>query len=217
MCPHLSWLFLVEVLPVSLLKCVIQPIATQFLKKWSRFARSANPSLLLLSRHRGGLGLPPLTVLYKKQQVSLQAQLLSSRDHAVRGVAQQQLQTQRSMVRQTFKHAEIAQSVLDQNPPLNQKVLVKSARALLATEEEEVLSESLSTLTQQGRMVRQFEGGEAALWATCVRALPPEPLRHFKCHHRVPADQCKPPQVGQATISLLPTLPWLSISLPHPQ
>ena len=56
-------------------------------------------------------------------------------------------------------------------------MLVKSARALVATEEEEVLSESVSTLPQQGRMVRHFEGSEAALWATRVGSLPPEPLR----------------------------------------
>ena len=36
-----------------------------------------------------------------------------------------------------------------------------------------MLSESLSTLPQQGKMVSKFEGSEAALWATCVGALPP--------------------------------------------
>ena len=60
-----------EALPVSFLKCVIQSVATRFLKKRSGLARSANSSLLFLSRRRGGLGLPSLTVLYKKQQVSL--------------------------------------------------------------------------------------------------------------------------------------------------
>ena len=39
------------------------------------------------------------------------------------------------------------------------------------------VSLSLKDLPQQGRMNRQFEGNEAAIWATCVAKLPPEPLR----------------------------------------
>ena len=72
MCPRLMWTFLVEVFPISFFRNVIQPLATHFLKKWSGLARSANPSLLFLSHRQGGLGLPILTPLYKKQQASLQ-------------------------------------------------------------------------------------------------------------------------------------------------
>ena len=54
--------------------------------------------------------------------------------------------------------------------------MVKRARALVATEEEETLTNNLQDLPQQGEM-RQFDGNAAALWARSVGKLPPEPLR----------------------------------------
>ena len=176
MCPRLSWAFLVEDFPISFNK-EIQPLATRFLKKWSGLARSANTSLLFLPRCSGGLGLPSLTLLYKKQEVSLQAQLQSSRDRAVRNVAQCQLQSQKGMIKQAFKPAVVVESVLEGNPCLRRKALVRVSRAVIASEEAEDLSASLSALPQQGRMMREFGGKEAAMWATAVGKLPPEPLK----------------------------------------
>ena len=128
MCPCLSWAFLVEDFPISFFIKEIQPLATHFFKKWSGLARSANTSLLFLPRRSGGLGLPSLTLLYKKQQVSLQAQLRSSRDRAVRNIAQCQLQRQKGMIRQAFKPAVVVESVLEGNPSLSRKALVRVSR-----------------------------------------------------------------------------------------
>ena len=147
------------------------------LKKWSGLARSTNTSLLSLPRHNGGLGLPSLTLLYKKQLVSLQAQLRSSRDRAVRNVAQCQLQSQKGMIRQTFKPAVVVESVLKGNPSLSRKALVRVSRAVISSKEAEDLSASLSALPQQGRMMREFGGKEAAMWATPVGKLPSETLK----------------------------------------
>ena len=209
MCPQLTWSFLVEVFPISFKK-VIQPRVTSFLKKRSGLARSANPSLLFLSRCRDGLGLPTLTSMYKKQQVSLKALLLSSRDLVVRDVAQYQLQTQKSAVQQSFRPSEYAQAVLDQNRHLSRKALVKVTRALVAAKEDEALSTSLKDLPQQGRMNRQFEGNEATMWATCVAKLPPEPLR-FVLNASVESlpTNANLHKWGKRSFSLLPTLPGI--------
>ena len=175
-CPCLMWPFLVERFPISLFKKVIQPLVTRYLKKWSGLMRSANTSLLFLSPRKGGLGLPSVTTMYKKQQVSRQVQLQTSRDPRVRKVAQQQLEVQRSMERVLFKPAEVAHSVIELDSNLCRKNLNRRARALVTTEEDEALSANLLNLPQQGRMMTQFGGNAAALWSRCISKLPPEPL-----------------------------------------
>ena len=175
--PRLTWSLQVEEFPISFFEKVLQPRVTRFLKKWSGLARSANPALLFLPPRRGGLGLPSLTALYKKQQVSRHMQLLSSRDSAVRDIAHHYQLRESAKQRQKFKPAVTAQLVLDNHPGLNRKAAVKRARALVATEEEEMLTNNLQDLPQQGEMMRQFDGNAAALWARSVGKLPPEPLR----------------------------------------
>ena len=81
------------------------------------------------------------------------------------------------MIRQAFKPAVVVESVLEGNPSLSCKALVRVSRAVIASEEAEDLSASLSALPQQGRMMREFGGKEAAMWATVVGKLPPEPLK----------------------------------------
>ena len=81
------------------------------------------------------------------------------------------------MSQQTFRPAETAQTVLELNPHMSQKALMRATRALIATEEEEALSNSLNDLPHQGRMMRQFDGNGAALWALGVGNLSPEPLK----------------------------------------
>ena len=127
-------------------------------------------------RERGGLGLPSVTTMYKKQQVSRQVQLQTSRDPGVRKVAQQQLEVQRSMERVFFKPAEVAHSVIELDGNLCRKNLNRRARALVTTEEDEALSANLLSLPQQGRMMTQFGRNAAALWSRCINKLPPEPL-----------------------------------------
>ena len=59
---------------------VLEAEATRFLKQWAGLARSGNPSPLYLPKAKGGLGLPSMALLFKKQQVSRSCQLLTSRD-----------------------------------------------------------------------------------------------------------------------------------------
>ena len=128
-CPWLTWPLHVEEFSISFVHKMIQPIVTRFLKRWSGLARPANPALLFLPVRRGGLGLPSLVTLYKKQQVSRYTQLLSSRDSSVREVAQHQLHIESGTQWQSFKPVELAQSVLESHSDFRQKALVKCAQA----------------------------------------------------------------------------------------
>ena len=114
--------------------------------------------------------------IYKKQQVCYHIQLQTSRDPAAREVAQHHLDMQRSVVREVFRPAEIAQGVIEQNTNLCHKMLTRRAKALVVTEEDESMSDNLLRLPQQGKMMTLFEGNAAALWSRCVSKLPPEPL-----------------------------------------
>ena len=165
-----------ESFPISFFKKVIDPLLTQYLKKWSGLTRSANTSLLFLSPRKGGLGLPSVMTIYKKQQVCRHIQLQSSRDPAVREVAQHHLEVQRHKQREVFRPAEVAKQITEQNVSLCRKSIATRAKALVATEEDELMSSRLQNLPQQGKMMAQFEGSAAALWSKCVGRLPPEPL-----------------------------------------
>ena len=54
---------------------------------------------------------------------------------------------------------------------------VRRVRGLIATEDDEELLNNLMDLPQQGEMVRCFAGNSAAVWANCLKNLPPEPMR----------------------------------------
>lgn len=66
-------------------------------------AKSANTSLLYLSKKEGGLDLPSLSSLYKRLQVSRQCQLLTSEDPCVRRIAEDDLQVEISSRRVKFR------------------------------------------------------------------------------------------------------------------
>ena len=90
-CPRLSWQLTIEELPISWVEKHANSLATKYLKKWSGLARPANTSILYLSHKMGGLNLPLISTLHKKLQVSRQSQLLTSRDPAVRNMAERAL------------------------------------------------------------------------------------------------------------------------------
>ena len=86
-CPRLMWDLSISQLSLTWVSITLEAEATRFLKRWVGLARSANPAPLYLPKAKGGLGLPSLVVLWKKQQISRACQLISSRDPFVRHVA----------------------------------------------------------------------------------------------------------------------------------
>ena len=77
-CPRLTWDLAVNSLPLSWVTKELESLATRFLKKWSGLAKSADTSQLYLPQSRGGLSLPAVSLMYKRQQVSLSLSSLSA-------------------------------------------------------------------------------------------------------------------------------------------
>ena len=86
-CPRVGWPLLVVGFSLTWLEWSLQPVATRFVKKWAGLARSSSTAILFLPEKRGGLALPSLVYLHKKQKSSRMAQLFSSSDAGVRQAA----------------------------------------------------------------------------------------------------------------------------------
>ena len=86
LCSCLNWDLSILELPISWVSSTLEAKATQFLKKWSGLAKSADPSRLYLPRNCGGLQLPSLSLLYRKLRSSQAALLLTSSDPVTRHV-----------------------------------------------------------------------------------------------------------------------------------
>ncbi len=162
-CPRLSWHFLVADIPITWFEKEAQPLATRYLKKWAGLARSANTVILFLPAKKGGLGLPSITNLYRKQHLSKQTQLLTSHDTSVRHIAEQHLQRETQMQRQKFRPAVMVDQVRSEKPDRSRQALTTAVKAAAAEKEEHELLEHLHSLPQQGEMSRQFEGNSAGL------------------------------------------------------
>ena len=109
-CTRMTWPLTINQFPISWVERNLQAIATKYLKKWAGLAKSANPNLLYLSQNCGGLGLPALSSVHKRLQVSRHCQLLTSRDPCVRFIAENNLQEELNHSRAKFcpaKESEI--------------------------------------------------------------------------------------------------------------
>lgn len=176
-CSRLTWPLLIEDLPISWFEKDLQPLATQFLKRWAGLARSANPSLLFLQTKKGGLGLPTLTNLYKRLQVTRQAQLLTSRDPCVRHIAERHLQNEVQGKRRKFQPAVLVQQVWVEDPGRSGRSLAAAAKRVVSQEEEDGMTGHLHSLPRQGDMPRRFADRIASLWSRSISQLPQEPMK----------------------------------------
>ena len=84
MCPRMSWDLAVNSLPLSWVTETLEATATRFLNRWSGLARLADTARLYLPQSQGGLNLPLISLLYRKQQILQACRLLTSRNPAVR-------------------------------------------------------------------------------------------------------------------------------------
>ena len=176
-CPRLSWHLLVDEFTMTWLERDLQPLATKFLKKWSGLSRSANTAILFLSSKKGGLALPSLVGLYKKQQSSRMVQLFTSRDIGVRHTAQQRLQEESGRQRMNFRPAVVVNEIISQGNSQSRHALTGAVKTLLAEEDAEMRLDQLCSLPVQGDMARRWEGCAAELWMRAVQGLPPEAMK----------------------------------------
>ena len=81
-CPRMSWDLAVNNPPLLRVTGTPEATVTRFLKRWSGIAKTTDTVRLYLPQFQGSLNLPPIFLLYKKQQVSQACQLVASKDTA---------------------------------------------------------------------------------------------------------------------------------------
>jgi len=104
-----------EEFPLTWLERCLQPLAIRFLKKWVGLAQPSNTAILFL---RGGLALPSLVSLYKKQQSSRMVQLFTPDDPGVRREAHLLLQEEERAQRTRFKPAVFVNEIRAVHPSI---------------------------------------------------------------------------------------------------
>ena len=100
-CPRMSWDLAVNKLPLSWVTRTLEATATRFLKTWSGLAKTADTARLYLPQFQGGINLPPISLLYRKQHVSQACQLLASKDPAVRFTTTVEIKREEALQRAT--------------------------------------------------------------------------------------------------------------------
>ena len=176
-CPRLSWLLIIEELPISWVEKNADTLATDFLKKWSGLARSANVAPLYLSHKLGGLNLLLISSLHKKLQVSRQGQLVTSQDPCVRLMAEKRMMREATLSRHKFRPGDVIREVMQASPNFTRKSLTKVAKALVQEEDQEGMKQSLQALPKQGHMSRCTDEDGAAVWGKALQCMGDEHIK----------------------------------------
>ena len=171
-CPRLSWLLTTEEFPLSWIEAQVQPLATRFIKKWADLSKSANTSVLFLPKREGSLQIPSIITLYQRLQVSHHAQLLTSSDACVRDIAESQLQKEDMAHRMKFRPAVEVRNSMCEDPSMSRKQLMKRVKAKMTKEGDLCEKKHLTSLTQQGQMMRVLNEKNVSVWSQVVTSLP---------------------------------------------
>ena len=127
-CPRLNWDFIVNQLPISWVTSNMESMATTFLKRWVGLARSADTSTLYLPKTEGGLGLPAITTVYRKQQAILASLILTSCDPVVQHTAKLAINKELHLQRPTHTPMLEVRVIWQTDPGATKKSLVKKSK-----------------------------------------------------------------------------------------
>ena len=177
MCPCLMWDLSISQLSLTWVSITLEAEATRFLKRWVGLARSANPAPLYLPKAKGGLGLPSLVVLWKKQQISRACQLISSRDPVVRHVATHLTTKEERKTRVKLKPMVVARDALVTDPGMGRKKLSKVARIMVVEDDTDAKLSAMKSSERRGEALRSVEEEAAAEWASALEHLSPSQLK----------------------------------------
>ena len=150
------------------------------MKKWVGPVRSANPPLLLplyLPKAKGGMGLPSIGTIVKKQNISQARQFISSRDPAVRYAATKLTITEQQRRRIKFKPMVVARDALAAYPAMSKNKFSKVAKSMFREEDMEVKLSLMLASERRGEALRIAEGEAAAQWACALENLTPLHLK----------------------------------------
>ena len=177
LCPRIMWDLTVSQLSLTWVTSTLEAEATRFLKKWVGLARSANPAPLYLPKTKGGMGLPSIGAIFKKQKVSQACQFISSRDPAVRYAATKLTITEQQKCRIKFKPMVVARDALAADPGMSKNKLSKVAKNMVREEDMEVKLSLMMASERRGEALRIAEGEAAAQWASALENLTPFHLK----------------------------------------
>ena len=175
-CPRLAWDLTVNIFPLSWVK-VLEATATHFLKKWSGLAKTADTAWLYLPQSLGGLNLPSLSLLYKKQQTSRASHLLASKDSTVQFAAAAVIRREEAQQRALHQPMLVAREALCEDPGMSRQALAKRAKVTVTKEDAAARLEHAKSLECQGQVFREVDETAANLWAKVVLTLSPVLLK----------------------------------------
>ena len=175
-CPRIMWDLSISSLSSTWVSTTLEAESTRFLKKWVRLARPANPTLLYLPKAKGGLGLPSVATLWKKQQVSRACQLISSRDPVVRHAATQLTIRQEERRRVKFRPMVTARDALIVDPGMGRKKLSKVAMTMVQEDDSDDKFVTMVSSERQTGALHLVEEEAAAEWAAALESLTPPQL-----------------------------------------
>ena len=170
-CSRLCWDLMVSEFPISWVTNILEGAGTRYLKRWSGLTQSADTSCLYLPRQEGGLGLLPISLMYKSLKASLNALLLTSKDRVICQVVSRVVKHEEKLVRSSFRPALFGREVMDPNDT-GQK-LARRAKNILASEDAAARREHAESLSSQGELLRVREYA-SDIWSAAVISLSPE-------------------------------------------
>ena len=176
-CPRLNWDFTVNTLPISWVMSRLEATATRFLKKWVGLARPADPSRLYLPKAEGGLGLPSISAVYRKQQASVASLLLTSSDPTVQHTTKLAIEKERRLCRPLHQPLLEVREIWQGDPGISRKSLTKRARAQVTADDAERRLDHAKGLQHQGQLLRATDSEAASIWANAVLQLPPQVMK----------------------------------------
>ena len=151
-CPRMSWDLAVNNLPLLWVTGTLEATATRFLKRWSGLAKTADTARLYLPQSQGGLNLPSISLLYKKQQVSQACQLLASTDLAVRFTTTVEIRREEALQRATHRPMLVARDTLAEDPDMSKRALMTRAKSAMVKEDAEKRMKHAQSLECQGQV-----------------------------------------------------------------
>ena len=170
-CPRIMWDLTISHLSPTWVTTTLEAEATRFLKKWVGLARSANPASLYLPKTKGGMGIPSILTLFKKQQVSHASRLILSRDPVVRHSATQKTISEQHKQRMSFKPMVMARDALVMDPGMSSQKLSKVARTMVTEDDTEARLSVMLASDRRGEALRVAEEDAADQWASALENL----------------------------------------------
>ena len=169
--PCLSWLLMIEDLPISWVEKKLDGLATFYVKNWVGLARPANTAILYLSHKMGGRNLPLISFQHKRLQVVKQSQLLTSTDRCTRQMAERSLQRDLTLKRAKFQPRVVVRDMMIGNPDITRKALLRGAKLVVQEESCDERHKQLLDLEREGQMFRCSSFDVAGIWGRVLMEL----------------------------------------------